>query len=108
MPDLARYQLVNGPHAGEPTGERGEIERLARECWAADCQTGLDSTVIETRNNVVRSNVPDVVTTARMLRDYLPPVEHHDASTRADHVMRVTAGGSGRPYPCGITFGRPT
>ncbi|HZO28736.1 MAG TPA: hypothetical protein VFH48_22405 [Chloroflexota bacterium] len=30
MPDLFRYQLVDGPHAGGPTTERGEIERLAR------------------------------------------------------------------------------
>ena len=30
MPDLARYQLRDGPHADEPTTDRGEIERLAR------------------------------------------------------------------------------
>jgi hypothetical protein len=30
MPDLVRYQLRDGPRAGEPITERGEIERLAR------------------------------------------------------------------------------
>ena len=84
MPDLARYQLKDGPHAGEPTSERGEIERLARECRAAACPVGLDSTVIETRFNVVRSLVPDVITTVRMLRDYLPPRDHRDPPARAD------------------------
>ena len=108
MPDLLRYQLRNGPHAGEPTAERGEIERLARACQAADCQAGLDSTVVETRFNVVRSRLPETVTTARRLRDFLPPVDQHDAPARADRVTLVTADGSGRPYPCGITFGRPT
>ena len=71
MPDLVRYQLVDGPHAGEPITERGEIERLACECQTAGCQAGLDSTVIETRFNVVRSSVPDLVTRVRQLRDYL-------------------------------------
>ena len=73
MPDLLRYQLRDGPHAGEPTAERGEIERLARACQAADCQDGLDSTVVETRFNVVRSSLPETVTTARRLRDFCRP-----------------------------------
>jgi len=63
MPDLVPYQLRNGPHAGEATTEQGEIERLARECRAANCLAGLDSTVIETRFNVVRLSVPAVVET---------------------------------------------
>jgi hypothetical protein len=108
MPALVRYQLCDGPHAGEPTSERGEIERLARECRAATCEAGLDSTVVETRFNVVRSRLPETVTTARRLRDFLPPVDQRDAPAQADRVTLVTAGGSGRPYPCGITFGRPT
>jgi hypothetical protein len=65
------YQLRDGPHADEPTTERGEIERLARECEAAECLAGLDLTVVDTRFTVVRSSVPDPVTTARTLRDYL-------------------------------------
>ena len=71
IPGLIQYQLVDGLHAGEPTAERGEIERLARACQAADCQAGLDSTVVETSFNVVRSSVPDLVTRVRQLRDYL-------------------------------------
>jgi len=73
VPGLVRYQLMHGPHAGEPTTERGAIERLARECQAAACQAGLDSTVIETRFNVVRSSVPETVATVRRLRDYCHP-----------------------------------
>jgi hypothetical protein len=73
MPDLARYQVRDGPHAGEPTTQCGEIERLARECRATGCGVGLASTVIETRFNVVRSSVPHRVATVRKLRDYLPP-----------------------------------
>ena len=84
MPDLVRYQLVDGPHAGVPTTERGEIERLARECEAATCSAGLDSTVVETRFNVVRSSVPDIVTTVRILRDYLPPGDRDGPPIRAD------------------------
>src|SRR5436309_365564 len=87
IPDLIRYQLWHGPHAGGPTTARGEIERLARECRAADCQAGLDSTVIETRFNVVRSSVPDTVTTARRLRDYLPPVDQRDQPLRSKHSL---------------------
>jgi hypothetical protein len=75
---------VDRLHAGEPTTERGEIERLARECWAADCQAGLDSTVVETRFTVVRSNVPETVTTARRLGDYLRPEGRRDPATQAD------------------------
>jgi hypothetical protein len=78
IPALIHYQLWDGPHAGEPTTERGEIERLARECRAADCHAGLDSTVIETRFNVVRTSVPEVVTTTCRLRDYVPPVDRRD------------------------------
>jgi len=63
VPDLVRYQLRDGPHASEATTERGEIERLACECRAANCLAGLDSTVIETRFNVVRLSVPAVVET---------------------------------------------
>jgi hypothetical protein len=84
MPDLVRFQIRDGPHAAEPTTERGEIERLARECRAATCQPGLDSTVIETRFNVVRSSVPDAVDTARRLRDYLPPVDQGDSTVRGE------------------------
>jgi hypothetical protein len=90
MPDLVRYQLVDGPHAGEPTTERGEIERLARECEAATCRAGLDSTVVETRFNVVRSNVPDVVTTVRILRDYLPPGDRGGPTIRADGLAHTS------------------
>jgi hypothetical protein len=82
---------VDGPHAGEPTTGRGEIERLARVCRAAACQAGLDSTVTETRFNVVRSGVPDVVTTARRLRDYLPPEDGRDLPTRAEVRCGETA-----------------
>ena len=87
MPDLVRFQLMDGPHAGEPTTERGEIERLARRCQAAECNTGLDSTVIETRFNVVRSSMPDLVTKARRLRDYLPPVDQRDAPMRGEAFL---------------------
>src|SRR5688572_25493847 len=84
MPDLVRYQFREGPRAGEPITERGEIERLARACRAADCQAGLDSTVVETRFNVVRSSGPAVVETARKLRDYLPPVDRRGPMTQAE------------------------
>ena len=105
MPDLRRYQLVDGPHAGEPTAERGEIERLARECRAANCLTGLASTVVETRFNVVRSLVPDIVTTARRLGDYLSPVDRRDLPTPdevflaflGEAVMTVAVRSRGRP-----------
>ena len=49
---------MGGSNAGEPTTERGKIERLARACQVVECRDGLDSTVIETRFNVVRSSVP--------------------------------------------------
>jgi hypothetical protein len=68
---LVRFLVLDGPHAGEATIERGEIERLARECMAAKRVAGLNSTVVETRFNVVRSCVPDVVKSARKLGDYL-------------------------------------
>ena len=82
MPDLVRYQLGEGPYAGEPITERGEIERLARACQVVKCRAGLDSTVIETRFNVVRSSVPDTVDIARRLRDYLPTVDQGDATVQ--------------------------
>ena len=84
MPDLVRFQIRDGPHAGEPTTERGEIERLARACEAAEGCAGLDSTVVETRFNVVRSSVPDIVDTVRRLRDYLSPVDRGGTSARGD------------------------
>ena len=91
IPALIRYQLWHGPHAGETTTERGEIERLARACQAAVCRAGLDSTVVETRFNVVRSSTPYRVTTVRKLRDYLPPLEHGDALARSEAVLDETA-----------------
>jgi hypothetical protein len=90
VPDLVRYQLRDGPHAGEPTTERGEIERLARACRAAACLTGLGSTVVETRFNVVRSGVPVVVETARKLRDYLPPDDSGRIAGRADGLASAS------------------
>ena len=89
MPDLVRYQLRDGPHAGEPTTERGEIERLARECRAAECQDCLDRTVVETRFNVVRSSMPHRIETARTLRDYLPPKEQGGPPKRAERSPRA-------------------
>jgi len=90
VPALVQYQLRDGPLVGEPTTERGQIERLARECWAADCRAGLDSTVVETRFNV-RSGMADLVATARKLRDYLPPVDPREAPTTADAPGRLAA-----------------
>ena len=84
MPALVQFQLRDGPHAGEPISERGEVERLARKCQAADCQLGLDSTVVETRFNVVRSSTPDMVDTVRRLRDYLPHVDQGGTPARGD------------------------
>jgi hypothetical protein len=111
----------DGPHAGEPTSERGEIERLARECKAANCVAGLASTVVETRFNVVRSSLPAVMETVRMLRDYLPS-EDWAASVPADGPARADAahrygratpgaiGPTGRVYPprrvCSTAGGR--
>ena len=92
MPDLARYQLRNGPHAGQPTTQRGDIERLARACRAAACQAGLDSTVVETRFNVVRSSVPHQVATLRTLRDYLPPLDERDAPARGGVLLGESTG----------------
>jgi hypothetical protein len=69
---------------GEPTTERGEIERLARECLAANCRAALDSTVVETRFSVVRSSVPELVTTTRALRDYLPPEDRGGSPSWAE------------------------
>ena len=92
MPALVQYQLRDGPLVGEPTTERGQIERLARECWAADCRAGLDSTVVETRFNVVRSGVPDLVATARKLRDYLPALDQRELpTTHAQGAIHHTA-----------------
>ena len=89
MPDLVRYQLWNGPHAGEPITQRGEIERLARECQAAECQDCLDRTVVETRFNVVRSSMPHRVETTRTLSDYLPPKEQGSPPRRAERSPRA-------------------
>jgi len=99
VPDLLRYQLRDGPHAGEPITERGDIERLARECQAAECHAGLDSTVIETRFNVVRSTVPETVTTARRLRDYLRPEGRRDPATKADGSLGRAGRVGGGPVP---------
>ena len=90
---------MDGLHAGGPTTERGEIERLARECQAAVCQTGLDSTVTETRFNVVRSRVPDTVTTARRLSDYLRPEERRCVETQAEGSFGLTGRFLGRERP---------
>ena len=84
MPDLVRYQLREGPRAGEPITERGEIEWLARACQVVEFRAGLDSTVIETRFNVVRSSVPDMVDTVRRLRDYLPHVDQGGTPVRGE------------------------
>ena len=89
MPGLVRYQLMHGPHAGEPTTERGAIERLARECEAANCVAGLASTVVETRFNAVRSSMPTRVATARTLSDYLPPKEQGGPPKRAERSPRA-------------------
>jgi hypothetical protein len=94
VPDLVRYQLRDEPHAGEPTTERGEIERLAHECRAAECRAGLDSTVVEARFNVVRSSMPTVIETVRRLRDYLPPQDRGAPAMQAD-------GSVGRAIPVG-------
>jgi hypothetical protein len=84
MPDLVRYQLREGPRAGEPITERGEIEWLARACQAVGFRAGLESTVIETRFNVVRSSVPGVIDTVRRLRDFLPHVDRGGPPARGD------------------------
>ena len=99
MPDLLRYQLRDGPHAGDPTTERGEIERLARECQAAVCNACLDSTVVETRFNVVRSSVPDTVTTARRLGDYLRAEERRRAETQAEGSFGLSGRFLRREHP---------
>lgn len=99
MPDLVRFQLREGPRAGEPITERGEIERLARACQAVAFRVGLDSTVIETRFNVVRSSVPDRVDTVRRLRDYLPPVDQGSSPARGEVPLdeaAMTVGGWSR------------
>src|SRR5215211_4478806 len=84
MPELVRYQLPDGPLAGEPITERGEIEWLARACQVVAFRAGLDSTVIEARFNVVRSSVPDMVDTVRRLRDYLPQADQGGTPARGD------------------------
>jgi hypothetical protein len=98
MPNLVRYQIRDGPHAGVPTSELGDIERFARECEAADCDACLDWTVMETRFNVARSSAPDPVATARKLPDYLSPANlarsvrrlHRDAQIRDDRVGELS------------------
>jgi hypothetical protein len=101
VPDLVQYQITDGPHAGEPTTERGEIERLARECLTADCRAGLDSTVVETRFSVVRSSVPAVMETVRMLRDFLPHVDQGGAPARGDVSVDEAARTIRGPVPNG-------
>jgi hypothetical protein len=88
---LVHFQIRDGPHAGEPTTERGEIERLARACQTAECRAGLGSTVVETRFNVVRSGVPAVIATARKLGDYLRPTDQGNAPTRGEALLDETA-----------------
>jgi hypothetical protein len=88
---LVQFQIRDGPHAGEPTAERGDIERIAHECQVADCQLGLDSTVVEMRFNVVRSGVPHQTATVRKVRDYLPPLDQGDALARSEAVLDETA-----------------
>jgi hypothetical protein len=75
MPALMTYQLVDSAYPVEPTTDRGEIEQLALACLHFGTVGSLDATVIETRYNVVRSNVPHTVAAIRMLRDYLPAAE---------------------------------
>ena len=99
---------MDGLHAGGPTTERGEIERLARECRAADCQTGLDSTVFETRFNVVRSPVPDIVTTVRVLGDYLPPVDRRGPMTQAEGSFGLSGRFLQVSAPVPLPLGRPS
>jgi hypothetical protein len=82
---------MDGPHAGEPTPQRGEIERLARACRAAECQRCLDRTVVETRFKVVRSSVPGVSTTVRRLRDYLPTEDQGDTPARDEGILEDSA-----------------
>ena len=91
MPDLVRYQLREGPRAGEPITERAEIEWLARACHVVAFRAGLDSTVIETRFTVVRSRVPDMVDTVRRLRDYLPHVDQGGPPARGDMSLDEAA-----------------
>jgi hypothetical protein len=81
---------VDGPHAGDPITERGDVERFARECRAAECRAGLDSTVVETRFNVVRSSVPETVSTVRRLRDYLLPLDRREPPKRAEIFFWVS------------------
>jgi hypothetical protein len=81
---------MDGPHAGEPTTERGEIERLARACQAAAARGRLGSTVIETRFNVVRSSVPHRVATVRRLRDYLRPEGDTPPSDGGRRLLRAS------------------
>jgi hypothetical protein len=54
-------------------------------------RAGLDSTVIETRFNVLGSALPHRAVTIRRLRDYLPPLDHRDALARSGSVLRETA-----------------
>jgi hypothetical protein len=91
MPDLVRYQLRDGPHGQASTHQRGKIERLARECLAAECQPCLDRTVVETRFTVVRSSVPGVATTVRRLRDYLPTEDQGDTPARDEGILEDSA-----------------
>jgi hypothetical protein len=46
---------------------------------------------MEARFNVVRSLVPDIVTTARRLRDYLSPVDQRDQPMRVEAILAEPA-----------------
>jgi hypothetical protein len=75
MPALMTYQLVDPDYPDEPTTDRGAIEHLALACLHFGTIDSLEATVIETRYNVVRSNMPHTVESMRKLRDYLPAAE---------------------------------
>jgi len=75
MPALVTYQILDGAAPSEPTPDRAVVERFARRCLSSHAGRCLDATVIETRYNVVRSNVPHEVIARRTLRDYLPTAD---------------------------------
>lgn len=75
MPALMTYQLIDPSYPVEPTTDRGAIEHLALACLHFGTLDSLEVTVIETRYNVVRSNVPHTLPSIRKLRDYLPAAE---------------------------------
>jgi hypothetical protein len=81
MPALVTYQILDNACASEPTTDRGAIEHVARACLHFGPANSLDAVVIETRYNVVRSNVPHTVASVRRLRDFLPGGEAGRLST---------------------------